>query len=290
MCIRDRDARVRVLHQKNSGVSAARNAGIDAASGTYLCFLDSDDAFTPEMLAQFAKCLEETGADSAGCGHYNERPDGTRTEELLPFDAGVYSGEDLQRLIVRPLLHDRLEGAPLFNGFIWRFCYALSIVQGEKIRFSGAYLEDEVFLIEYFCLSKKLAVLAEPLYVYMLNPESVTRRYLKGFVETFRGSFRAKQALVERYGVTGIDGWMDHSAWAGLLIGVGNEYARGNPAGFWEKRRRVKALCQVPEFRDAMAHYTPQNVAGNKRIVVSLLKKHLFTTLSVLYWLKNRRG
>ena len=47
------DARVRVIHQKNAGVSAARNAGMDAAQGTYLFFTDSDDYVEPDYLEKW---------------------------------------------------------------------------------------------------------------------------------------------------------------------------------------------------------------------------------------------
>ena len=43
----ERDGRVRVIHQSNAGVSAARNAGIEAATGEFVCFLDPDDRFLP---------------------------------------------------------------------------------------------------------------------------------------------------------------------------------------------------------------------------------------------------
>ena len=45
------DARIRVIHQKNQGLSAARNAGIDAARGQYISFVDSDDFIADTMLA-----------------------------------------------------------------------------------------------------------------------------------------------------------------------------------------------------------------------------------------------
>ena len=43
------DARIRVIHQKNTGASAARNAGIDVATGELITFVDSDDAIEPDM-------------------------------------------------------------------------------------------------------------------------------------------------------------------------------------------------------------------------------------------------
>ena len=58
-----RDRRFRVIHQKNQGVSAARNAGIDVAEGDYVGFVDSDDTILPEMYEDFAKIIESNEPD-----------------------------------------------------------------------------------------------------------------------------------------------------------------------------------------------------------------------------------
>lgn len=65
-----RDKRFRVLHQNNMGVSVARNAGIDAAEGDYVGFVDSDDTFLPGMLESYASIIEETGADIVQSANY----------------------------------------------------------------------------------------------------------------------------------------------------------------------------------------------------------------------------
>ena len=70
------DSRVRVLHKKNGGVSAARNDGMDLAEGEYLYFCDADDTITPNALEKLHSVLTEAGADTSGCGVRLIWPDG----------------------------------------------------------------------------------------------------------------------------------------------------------------------------------------------------------------------
>ena len=51
----EKDSRVRVIHKQNGGVSTARNAGLDAAQGNWIAFVDSDDTVAPEYLKSEAK-------------------------------------------------------------------------------------------------------------------------------------------------------------------------------------------------------------------------------------------
>ena len=58
-----KDGRFKVIHQKNAGVSAARNFGIDAAVGEYVTFLDGDDAYDRSWLEGFWVLIKDTGAE-----------------------------------------------------------------------------------------------------------------------------------------------------------------------------------------------------------------------------------
>lgn len=69
------DSRFRVIHQKNGGLSSARQTGFDNARGKYLIVCDSDDWTEPEMYASLLEKAEETNADIVICGYYAEYPD-----------------------------------------------------------------------------------------------------------------------------------------------------------------------------------------------------------------------
>lgn len=284
------DSRVRVIHKENGGVSRARNDGIAAAQGEYLAFCDADDYILPNTLEALYAALTRAGADTAGCGHRLLWPDGRTEDYAGALPAGVYGPEELREGIVKPLLGQRLDfGQGVLNGFIVRYLFRREVVLDNAIAFEGAYLEDELFLMEYCLHAQRLAMVDEPFYVYLQNPASVTRRYLPRYREEFSRFLERKRALVKRHGLDGLcPGWEENTCWAGLLIAVGNEFAPGNPKPMGERSAYVKALCAQPEMARAIASLKPKGLAGNKQLVADLLLGRHYTLLALLYRIKNR--
>ncbi len=66
------DSRILVIHQENRGVSAARNAGLRAAKGAYIGFVDADDWIEPEMYQSMISLMEADGSDAAFCGYWED--------------------------------------------------------------------------------------------------------------------------------------------------------------------------------------------------------------------------
>lgn len=66
-------AHIRVIHQPNAGPGAARNRGIDEASGDYIVFVDGDDYLSPETLEELRRAIDQTGADLYHFGAFVER-------------------------------------------------------------------------------------------------------------------------------------------------------------------------------------------------------------------------
>lgn len=90
---------IKVIHQNNSGVSAARNAGIGASNGKYIGFVDSDDTVTSDMFERLLATAESVDADMCFCGFDFDAADGLQIIKY-PFDDGrLYEKNDIKNVL-----------------------------------------------------------------------------------------------------------------------------------------------------------------------------------------------
>lgn len=162
-----KDSRVTVLHQENRGQAAARNHALTIAKGEWLCFVDSDDAVHPQMLALLYSAAEESGAAISMCRMLEapELPgDFTRSYEA-EFELLTMDEETLVRL------HDNEEYPA------WVACAKLvrrELVESYPFR-EGRVFEDNEAVCRWVCQGKTLARMMHPLYYYRTNPGSTTK-------------------------------------------------------------------------------------------------------------------
>ena len=94
------DRRIRVIHQKNGGLSAARNTGIDASSGQWLFFIDSDDFIHRDCIGKLLAAAETSGADIASCGFEKTEDDTIRGDVRFPATEVISRDEAMRRLFL----------------------------------------------------------------------------------------------------------------------------------------------------------------------------------------------
>ena len=98
----ERDQRIKVIHQPNQGVSAARNAALDIAEGEFLGFVDSDDWIDPDMYRVLIKKAEEKNADVVACGMRVNDERGQSTRDFLNSEGEYNQTELLKGVFGRP--------------------------------------------------------------------------------------------------------------------------------------------------------------------------------------------
>ena len=164
----EKDVRVKVIHQENKGLSGARNAGIDAASGEYLAFVDSDDYVNPHFIEELYQLLQDTGCAIGQCRFSYVKGDGLVEEGDSAFC--IYRGESLMEQLYGPE-----EKATCFV-VPWNKLYRAELFKETGIRYpEGRIHEDEATTYRLFHEAKKLAFLDRALYGYYTeNGGSIT--------------------------------------------------------------------------------------------------------------------
>lgn len=166
-----RDSRVRVIHQKNGGAAAAKNAGLRIASGDYLTFADSDDYLEPGAYGFLMKTLLKTDADAVQ-GSFREIYRNRAEEQRI--SEGILEGYDYLLRFPKDfscaLLWNKLYRRELFDGVFFE--------EGHKI-------DDEYFTYQGFLRPRKVVRADRIVYNYrkrassvMSSPESAERLVL----------------------------------------------------------------------------------------------------------------
>lgn len=160
---KERDERIIVIHQKNQGVSCARNAGINIASGEYIGFVDADDFVKADMFEDLYKKAKEKDYDVVDCPFYDLKADELR----LPGIKDVFCDRTLSK--------DQKEVLLLSDGYIWTKLIKSSLLSENHIRFrKNVKLEDADFLLKVMLHADYFGNISDPKYIYDNTSQSET--------------------------------------------------------------------------------------------------------------------
>ncbi len=245
-----------VVDQKNGGIMAARNKGIDTATGEYICFCDQDDYVDADMYQKVMKEFEETETDivmvSTGAivnGEkicYEQFQDGA-------YDKGGIEAELLYAFLFRGYKKpDRKKGL-VINSTIWKCVIRKGLLEDYHIRFTRFinYEDDFIMMANLLCCANKIRLMSYVGYYWYVNPKSESHRdvYIEKYADKVNELREYMRKLLTREGLQQniVDIYLEQFIFQKTIDLVENVYSRANVSDRECKKQEVE--CYIERFR-----------------------------------------
>lgn len=282
-----KDSRIRVIHKENAGAGMARNTGLEAATGEYLLFVDSDDYIDPNTVQRCVETAEKDKSDMVLYGRKDVSVNGT--EQIQPILTGTYyfSGSDVTEKVLAGLFNHSM-------GFGVGVCGKLiksSAVRSGNVTFRSEreiLSEDAFFLIELFAHIGAVSVLPENYYYYVHNANSFSHtikkdwqtmndRFLNGCIEKCKElgySEKVVSRLKVRYQIYSLEGIKQFAA-----LGISKK----------EKKKHLKTLMKNQVLRSTLSNDVLRLNKRGARVFWQLFKMKQSSLCCFLLQLKLRK-
>ena len=272
----ERDPRIECIRTSNSGVSAARNRGLEAAKGRWIGFVDADDYIEAGFYETLVTHLTHSDKQIVCCGVRAEDTEGNRIERFKGrrFPAGE---QDFDRddALLRYLNPD----TRILYWAVWNKLYSAELLKGIAFENGRVIAEDFDFTLRCFLRSNGLRYIPDELYHYLVRPGSAITgsRFSKN---SFDGMFFMDRAVREIQR-TGIGGEVIKCALIGREITAAKtlrDYQRGNrEAEGPENAEADLARCRetLSSGREAMRAPLARRNGGSAWSAVTLKSKVL---------------
>lgn len=185
----DKYDNITVIHQKNQGLSAARNAGLAIVNTEYVGFVDSDDWLEPQMYEKLMTACLDNDADIAICRHQYVNLEG----KTLRIE-GCAEKRCMNNIeATKEILKD-----DVFTSYVWNKLYRRSLFNGITFPL-GREFEDMAVTYKLFYAAKKIVTIPYIGYNYICNPNGICKSGYYGGEKYCSSLIDKIKALVERY-------------------------------------------------------------------------------------------
>lgn len=282
------DPRVNVYHKENEGIAAARNYGLDHATGEYVGFCDQDDEVSDEMYQKMITRIATDQSQAAICGCCRQKKNGGRVA-CETYTDDVFEKQDIHRKLLLPML---------FRGFaaydnkeitiyptIWKCIIYKQLIDEKNMRFHSFvnYEDDLIMLLQLLLHADRISTLSEILYYWNTNVHSEIHRSVGRYLKDLESrQQKLLDYVTKNLAENGIDPQIVNQyiyvqQCRNALQQLDNLSAfRGH-----KSVRRIKALCNCDSVLYIQsASDTVKSGKGfvrNTVIIPALRKKHIIT-------------
>jgi len=295
-----KDARVVVIHTDEPGVSNARNLGLDAMTGDFVTFVDSDDWLEHNCIERALYELEKEHADVSIWSFFKNLPQHELRLAMLPSEKSCFVTDVEKEYLYRKAIdayYDRISSSDDVSvGTTWGKLYKAELIQTNKLRFvkSLTRAQDVIFSIHAFKYAKKIHFFDECLYHYRIHDTSTCQssRYIEDTQLPFNAlaeeiltfvndvDFKNNLLAVAYCRIVRIIYWhLDH-----------NYFHAENKKPFLARRREFLSLISKGYYKEALDKVELAKLPKQRKVMVILLRKHMVYTFYLFEQLLSFRN
>jgi len=278
-----KDSRIRVIaFEENRGVSAARNAGLEIASGEYVIFCDSDDWVEPEMYETLYRMAQEKDADIAFCRVFKDYSH--KTENVpLGFETGTrFDEKAIRETLIPAMLSKETDSDDLpLSGYTPRNLFKREIAGKHRFREEIRYAEDLLFIVECMLCAKAAVAVDEAYYHYRFHGASVTKRFSSHVPKSHDLSNDAIAALL--HGNAECERRMVIRRRKMAVTAVRNLCYPGTPYTFMQRVKQARTYMNRADVRSWFKDVRPMQFPPKLAMRLFLMKHRLAFAMCFLF-------
>lgn len=299
------DERLTIINQANSGVSSARNAGIQAATGAFIGFVDPDDWIELNMFEVLYETAFVEDADIVMCGYVREFGTHSKVKQFnMPAKINVVSAE-LQLKMLRRLigpLKEEIADPELLDawGTVWCKLYRAELMKDNEVHFVDLSKigsnEDTLFNIHMFYHASSFVFINRALYHYWrANEASITSRHNPYLLEQFLSLYDHMEQFLDEHKLSEeyYEALRNRICFNALGLGLNIIYEKKR-GSFLSKLKSIKLMLNNEVMRQSFKHfewrYCPMHWKAFFICAKLRMSLGLYALLNMIEWLrKNKR-
>lgn len=287
------DSRIRVIHQKNQGVSVARNAGIDAANGKWISFVDGDDWLEPDYVSKFYEITLNDNSDIIMCDCYvNYSSREVKNKFFNDFEIKT-TGKEKDRFLLQYLCskicNDDLATTDV--GSPWAKIYKREFLIKNNLRFKPELIrmQDNVFNLYAFQLANSLYYKENYLYHYRKSEFSGFCRYTPNIIKYYELVFKELDEFINKYKKSEEFNIAKNVKIVKSIYVYCKMYYlhKDNNKGHKEVNNELKTLLKKELYKNAISNVEFRYLSLLEKVFVVCLKFKMINMIRVLLIIKN---
>jgi len=290
-----RDSRIKVIHKKNAGLGMARNTGIENATGSYICFFDSDDYIATDTIERSVELAVRERADTVIFGFYNVGIDGNIVSALVPkTGTQVFAGDAVRDVLLPDMIYSGSRDT-VISGILFSACtclFSMELINRTGWRFvseRAVISEDSYSLMVLYAAVERAAIIPDSFYYYCANEASLTRTYRADRYEKCAHFYRESMKLADKNGY----GNKIRSRIGELFISfviASLKQIVASDSGIAMQYRMVSEILNDETLRGVLWARKVTDISRNRNIIIAFMKKRLAGITWMLAKLQSLKG